>query len=184
MGQVLSIKYCHFTHRVCRPPSFDSSNRKMGTPSGNCKGKGKGRTTCVCVVCDDGLSEDGFNPIMARDFLRTEAPLCWRRQPSLAEIAINANRLGISQQQIAAHLVLEVPDTPLGWAYQDHARKSVRPGQLGVLVTAQITFEAGGVGRLADFEYAMETQGRPCHFAYVYGEMYPIQIASSSSEDM
>jgi hypothetical protein len=140
-----------------------------GAPNG--KGKGKGKAA------------GPGDAIMVRDFLRTEAPLCWRRPPDIAEIAINANRLGISQQQTTAYLVLEVPDTPLGWAYQDHARRSTRPGQLGVIVTAQVTFEAGGVGRLSDFEYSMETQGRPCHFAYVYGQMHPIDVMASSSED-
>jgi hypothetical protein len=142
------------------------------------KGKGKGKSQAA----------GPGDAIMVRDFLHSEAPLCWRRPPDIAEIAINANRLGISQQQTTAYLVLEVPDTPLGWTYQDHARRSTRPGQLGVIVTAQVTFEAGGVGRLSDFEYSMETQGRPCHFAYVYGptaplEMLPIDVVDSSSED-
>jgi hypothetical protein len=146
--------------------------------NGDPKGKGK----------DKGQAAEPGDAIMVRDFLRSEAPLCWRRPPDMAEIAINANRLGISQQQTTAYLVLEVPDTPLGWAYQDHARRSTRPGQLGVIVTAQVTFEAGGVGRLSDFEYSMETQGRPCHFAFVYGpatplEMLPIDVVDSSSDD-
>jgi hypothetical protein len=144
-----------------------------GTP----KGKGKGKSQAA----------GPGDIIMVRDFLHSEAPLCWRRPPDITEIAINANRLGISQQQTTAYLVLEVPDTPLGWTYQDHARRSTRPGQLGVIVTAQDTFEAGGIGRLSDFEYSMETQGRPCHFAYVYGptaplEMLPIDVVDSSSE--
>jgi hypothetical protein len=104
----------------------------------------------------------------------------------MIEIALQANRLGVSQQRVAFHLVLEVPDTPLGWTYQDHSFRSTRPGQLGVMVTAQAEFERGGsgVGRLADFEYAMATQGRPCHFAFVFGEMSQARVDSSSSEDM
>jgi hypothetical protein len=124
--------------------------------------------------------------VWVRDFFRSEAPLCWRRRPSMSEIALQANRLGISQQSVAIHLVLEVPNTPLGRTYQAHTLRYTRPGRLGVMVTAQAEFERGGsgVGRLADFEYAMATQGRPCHFAFVFGEKSQAHVDSGSSEDM
>ncbi len=91
----------------------------------------------------------------------------------MAELATQANRLGISQQQCTSYLVVEVPDTVWGLAYQTYASMCGIDDMVGVMVVSIEQFESGGtsVDRLRKFSRAMVLTGRPCHLARAYGQI-------------
>ena len=79
----------------------------------------------------------------------------------MVEIIAAATRLGIGRTEVVAHLCLDVPDTPWGWAYQTFIRRTNITGVIGVMVSSP--------DRLTEFNRSMVLNGRPCHFARAIG---------------
>jgi hypothetical protein len=95
--------------------------------------------------------------------LEADVPLAWQEDWRTIKSALGKG-------DNSSHLVVEVPDTPWGWAYHDFlvARDNVK--DMPVMVTSVHGWTAT---KLSEFNLALIRTGRPCHWTRVTGQEVP-----------
>jgi hypothetical protein len=67
----------------------------------------------------------------------------------------------------SSHLVVEMPDTPWGWAYHDFVRARNDDNDMPVMVSS---VEQWPAKRITEFNWALIRTGMPCHWTRVFGQ--------------
>ena len=92
--------------------------------------------------------------------VEADIPLAWHEDWRRVKSALAAG-------DNSSHLVVEVPDTPWGWAYHDFLRARNDVNDMPVMVTSVQQWPAT---QLAEFNLALIRTGRPCHWTRVFGQ--------------
>ncbi len=106
-----------------------------------------------------------------RVLFRTDAPRIWTHPVPMPIIAAEAIRLGIGRDEVESRLWLEVPDIPLGRAYQRFVELLRTRSIMDVMVSKCDDFETAGSWcpeRLHEFHRSMALSGRPFHFVWTF----------------